>query len=361
MLSMPGASSANVATNGTDAPIVAWIAGDEVVVATLDLGLGELAMQTDVSGDTKPVRHPIERPALGVRPDGTSDIAFIEPSDGGGSVYHTTWDGEVTGVPSLVSGPPLPETNLVHMTHDPDGFPVLSWLEDSTLSVARYEDGSLVEFERVDDLTCDCCHQAPLFVGNSLVVAYRDLVLVDDVAIRDVSVVRSAADETNFGAPVLVADDHWELMGCPFSGPSAVTVDGDLVVAWMDARQSVHPDQASSTIWVDRSADEGITFGVDLPVTDGGIHRSPVMAVDGQDRLHLVWVTQGMEAGLSYAMSMDGGRSFGDIRALVSYSADTGSPKSPSMVVHDGSLIMTWVDNRGGNVAVWALDDLVGE
>jgi hypothetical protein len=132
-----------------------------------------------------------------------------------------------------------------------------------------------------------------------------------------------------------------------------------MVVAWMDARQVAHPNQDSSTIWVDRSSDGGATFGKDLALTNGGFHRWPVIAVDDQEHLHLVWVTQGVEGGIVYSRSMDGGRSFGDTLTLVSYSEEAGSPRAPSVSVVDGRLFLTWADNNGGNVAAWPIASLI--
>jgi hypothetical protein len=348
----------NIASNGRDDPTIAWIVDDEVVVAQLDPESGSLTGERDVSGSRAPVRHPIERPALAVRPDGLVDVAFTSFAAGGGSVYYTTWDGQTAAEPALLSGAPLPETNLVHMTLTADGLPVVSWLEDSTLSVAVSHNGSLQEIESVDELVCDCCNQAPLTFADTLVVAYRDLEVIDGLDVRDVVLTRSEQGGTKFGAPIRIADDPWQISGCPFSGPSAVVIGDEMVVAWMDARQSVHPDQDSSTIWVDRSNDGGASFGPDLALTDAGLHRWPVLAVDSAENLHVVWVTQGTEGGIVHAASADRGKSFGATRSLVPYSSDGGSPRAPSIVAAGRYLFLTWADNNGGSVAAWPIESL---
>jgi hypothetical protein len=101
-----------------------------------------------------------------------------------------------------------------------------------------------------------------------------------------------------------------------------------------------------------------MTFGTDLAVTDEGIHRWPVMAVDEEaGTIHLVWETQGAEGGLSYATSDDGGRTFSDPVLLVERDADAGSPTSPSVIVHEGRLLVSWADGSGGHIAVWAIGE----
>jgi hypothetical protein len=353
-ISIPDAIALNVASNGVDDPVVAWTTESEVMVATLDVGAGALGDPVAVNADLAPFANPLERPAVAVGTGGEVTVAFIASSGMEGSVYLTTWDGTAAPTsPDRLSGEPTPETALVHVTLDPSGAPILSWLENSTLSVAVPQGAALPFEQTVDDLTCDCCHPVPTMVGEVPVVGYRDLVHTTGGVVRDVSVVVEESD--GFSEPIQVADDHWYLDACPFSGPTMGTVDGDLVVAWMDARQSVHPDQDGSTIWVDRSSDGGRTFGTDRAITSGGTHRYPVMAVDAVGVVHLIWESIDPERGLIHAVSDDGGRSFGGVVMLVPADEDTGAPGFPSVITHDGLMIVTWTDRAGGHVAAWPL------
>ena len=348
-LTVPGAVAMNVASNGTDAPVVAWIQPGEVAVARLDVPSASLASERIVNHDVMPIAHPVERPGLGIRADGTVEVAFTSFSGSRASVYHVI-DG---GKPTLVSGSPRPETNMVHIAPEVDGTTLLAWLEDSTLSVGIGQGNAVEEHEAVDDLTCDCCNPAPIISNDTFLVAYRDFEWRDARIVRNVASIRSADRGASFEPPVPISDDDWFLDGCPFSGPSVVEVNGSLVVAWMDGRQSIHPDQTTSTIWVDRSSDGGESFGVDVPVASGAIHRWPVMAVDTTGTIHLVWETQGSAGGLSYATSHDSGTSFGEPRLLIDRSSGDGPPKSPSIAHHGGLLIITWTDTTGGHIAAW--------
>jgi len=356
MVRLDDAVAVTVASNGVDQPALAWTTSEQVRVSRLDLTSGGLIGEVKVSGDVRPFAHPIERPSLAVLEGGAIDVAFPAAADGGGSIYHTRFSGEEVPEPTIISGSPSPETNLVHATTAPDGSVVLAWLEDSTLSVATEREGELVETEQVDHHTCDCCNPAPVYVRESLVVAFRDFDELQGEVIRDVALVRSSDGGSTFVEPVPVADEHWFISGCPFTGPSAVVVEGDLIVAWMDARQSLHPHQLTSTIWVDVSSDEGLSFGPDMAVANDAIHRWPVIAVDASGTVHLVWETQGEEGGLSYAYSTDRGRSFSSPSMIVSAADGPGSPRSPSIAYHDQHLIVTWADDDGGHVAVWSID-----
>lgn len=345
----------NVTGNGSGDPVVSWSADDAVRVARLDLVSMVLGTPIIASGDLVPVGHPIERPAVSVGDDDVVHVAFTSFVGSEGSVFYVDVVGDRPTDPVAISGTPRPETNLVHMTPD-DEAPALAWLEDSTLSVALPGvDGTPHEIEAVDDLTCDCCNPVPIRFGDQLTVAYRDQEHTSDGTIRDVYAITSTDGGASFEEPVAVADDHWFLDGCPFSGPAVVHVDDDLLVTWMDARQSLHPDQDGTTIWVDRSTDGGATFGTDLAITDGGIHRWSSLAVDEHGTVHLIWETQATDGGISYSSSTDGGRQFDPPVLLIPNTDDSGLRRAPSMYAHGDRLLVTWVDRTGGHLARFTL------
>jgi hypothetical protein len=342
----------NIAGYGASDPTVVWIGSDGVWAANVDISTGAMGVRRDVDGGVEPIVHPIERPAVAVDTDGSVDIAFTSDVENGAASVFLSQGGSP---PEPISGDPEPETNLVHVTLV-GGHLVLSWLEDATLSVGVGEAGHIVEKEDVDDRTCDCCNPVPLAVGESLVVAYRDFDMVDGQVVRNVAAVTSIDDGSSFGDVVPIADDDWFISGCPFSGPTVASVDGEVLVAWMDGRQSIHPDQASTSIWVDRSTDGGKSFGSDVEVVGEGINRWPVLAVDPSGVVYLVWERSGPDGGLAYASSSDGGHSWHYHGLLVPRKAgDAGDPRSPSIIVHDGHLVVTWADSNGGHIAAWRL------
>lgn len=341
----------NLGSNGIDPPIIAWITDEEVFVASLDLAAERLIGPMVVSSGVVPFAHHLERPAVSVRANGAIDVAFTALSDSGGSVYWTHLVNDGRAEPQRISGEPMPETNLVHSTVDPAGGIALAWLEDSTLSVATMEGDQLEEIENVDDLTCDCCNPVPWFFGDRLLIAYRDLDRTGEGTVRNVSAIASDDRGATFGPVIGIADGDWFIEGCPFTGPSIVEVSDRIVVAWMDARQVDHPDQHSSSIWVDVSHDGGASFGPDVQVTGEGLNRWPVMAVDGDGLIHLVWERRGSDAGLYHVTSSDDGSSFSPAQLLVDAAA--GQPRSPSVIVHGNVLIVSWTVPDGGRVAAW--------
>ncbi len=79
----------------------------------------------------------------------------------------------------------------------------------------------------LDARVCDCCGTAAATTLTGPLVAYRDR---SENEVRDISIVRWTGEA--WSAPVAVADDGWEIAGCPVNGP-AVAAHRDLVaVAW---------------------------------------------------------------------------------------------------------------------------------
>ena len=357
VVDVPAAIAISVASNGIDDPVIAWSDPEAVRIARLNLSDFELGPPIVASGSVTPIAHVIERPAISVGADNVVHLAFTSFDGANGSVFYVDGVEDEPNSPIRISGDPRHETNLPHMTLN-DQEPALAWLEDSSLSVAIEREGTHREFENVDELTCDCCNPVPVRSGNQLTVLYRNLEHSSDGVIRDIFAITALNADETFQDPVLISDDHWFLDGCPFSGPTAVLADETLIVSWMDARQSLHPDQRTTTIWVDRSSDGGARFGTDVAITDGGLHRWPSLTIDGTGIVHLVWETQTSEGGISYSSAPAPNATFSPPSLLIPNSEDSGSRRAPTVIAHGDYLLITWIDSTGGHVARFDLPAL---
>lgn len=170
-------------------------------------------------------------------------------------------------------------------SHDPT-------LPGSEIRVASWKPGDAAfgPSVRVDGDVCPCCRTS-LAVGpdGALYVAWRKVYTGD---VRDIVVARSDDGGHTFSAPTKVHDDAWVFPGCPHAGPS--------------------------------------------------------LAFDGEGRLYAAWYT-GKEGrqGLYYAVSTDGGRSFGDPVTIV---ADDFVPVAQArLATGNGEVWAAWGDPRGAN------------
>jgi hypothetical protein len=321
----------------------AWLAWtDETGFSASAIDADSLTLNGPVliSDDEGVAHHPLERPALTIDEDGTVMASWI--TAGGEVKFRRLSEGSVT-----ISGSVRPETALVQMIALESGEPVVSWLEDSTLSIATGDPPK--EHESVDDLTCDCCHPVSIELRNGFGIGYRDLEELDDGVVRDIRFLQGTTAGV-FSESIEVADEHWFLDACPLSGPTLAAVDDRVLIAWMDARQSLHPEQTSSSIWFDRSEDGGRSFGTDIRLTsDDATYRTPAMVVDSSGRLHLVWERRTPdEATIEYTFSDDGGSTFADPVALVEGGSEV--PREASLAASGDSVLLSWIDSVGGHL-----------
>jgi peroxiredoxin len=234
-----------------------------------------------------------------------SALRYVRSDDGGHS-----WSAPVTVTddPSAVADVPADfGSHNFHALHAaPDGTLYVAWLDGRHGKSATYlthsTDGgrSWAPNVRVVPPTsrfreaCPCCRTAIAAGADGAVyLAWRAVLPVDTAggAVRE----REAVPAPSAPAPG----------GAPHAGhgaPAGPTVR-DIVVA--------------------RSADRGATWGepvrvqADDWVFDGCPHAGPSLAVDDGGTLHVAWWTgKTGAAGVHYAHSTDGGRTFGGIQPL---------------------------------------------
>ncbi len=123
----------------------------------------------------------------------------------------------------------------------------------------------------VDDRVCDCCQTDVALAGRTPVAVYRNR---DGAEIRDIYVTRLEADGWTTGTPV--ANDRWEIAGCPVNGPAVDAREQRVAVAWFTAsgneprvRYAVSGDDGAFGPPVDIAS--GDTLGrVDIVLLDDG-------------------------------------------------------------------------------------------
>jgi hypothetical protein len=98
--------------------------------------------------------------------------------------------------------------------------------------------------------------------------------------LRDMVVSTSRDDGDTFAPEVRVADDGWQLRGCPDSGPTLIQSGGRLYISWLTEGREHRPGIQLS--WSD---DQGSHFHVRIAVSSDGLDPNhPVLTTseDGQ-------------------------------------------------------------------------------
>ena len=127
--------------------------------------------------------------------------------------------------------------------------------------------------------------------AEGVIVAYRNR---SEDEIRDIYTTRWVED--GWTQPEPVANDLWQIPGCPVNGPSIIADGQNVAIAWFTAANEVEQVQVAF------SADAGATFGAPIRIDEG----SP------SGRVALVWADS-TSAWVSWMEKTDSGN---DIRLL---------------------------------------------
>ena len=194
---------------------------------------------------------------------------------------------------------------------------------EMTLRSRRYSgDGSAGPEAQLDARICDCCQTSAVYVGDTLIVAYRDRSAME---VRDISVVTRAA--SGWSQPTAVGNDQWMIPGCPVNGPS-MAAQGDLAaVAWFGLVAGTPEVKVAFT------DDNGASFSAPVLVERGSTEAATLGRVDlewiSTDTVLVSWLTAlGADAEIRYRMvDIDGAIGPANVLAKTSPSRSSGFPR----------------------------------
>ena len=135
----------------------------------------------------------------------------------------------------------------------------------------------------IDTQVCDCCGTGAAATRDGPLVVYRNR---DDKEVRDIGIVRTSG--ASWSEPAVVHDDGWTVPGCPVNGPQAVAAGDRVVAAWFTGARQHH------SVRVAFSKDGGASF--DLPINvatyvpKGGIPLGRVDLVAVGDDVIVSWL-----------------------------------------------------------------------
>ncbi len=185
----------------------------------------------------------------------------------------------------------------------------------------------------VDGLVCDCCQTDVAIAASGPVAVYRNRT---DDEVRDIYVTRAVNGVWHDGVPV--ADDGWEIAGCPVNGP-AIAAEGErLGVAWFTAASG------ETKVRFARSLDSGATFGDPIDIAlDRPIGRvDTVLLADGSAIVSWLRAAQGTAGEICVrSVSIDG--EMGPVHVIASTAAGRMSG-FPQMVLRGEDVILAWTD-----------------
>jgi len=266
-------------------------------------------------------------------------LRFVRSTDGGKS-----WSAPVSVTDDSTFG----SHNFQALYAARDGALYASWLDGragkSAVFMTRSTDGgktwSTNERVEADGEACPCCRtnmaSAP---DGSLYLSWRK---VYSGNVRDIVVAKSTDHGSTWQAPVRAHADNWVFDGCPHAGPSLQVDDkGRVHIAWWTGKQG------AAGVWYARSDDGGRTFGtpVALGVAEFSQPAHVQLALGGQDRLIAAWDDGTLKTPrIVVRTSKDGGTSWSPTATI----SDSGSVAGfPVIAAHGERMAVAWSQQRG--------------
>ena len=139
-------------------------------------------------------------------------------------------------------------------------------------------DGRTRESGEIDRLACDCCATDVALAAAGPVVTYRDRTPDE---IRDIAVSRYA--DGRWQAPVIVANDGWQIAGCPVNGSTIAARGQRVAVAWYTA-----PNR-QARVQLAWSTDGGRSFAQPVLVEAGTVSGRVDVTLLADDAALVTW------------------------------------------------------------------------
>ncbi|MEO9485093.1 MAG: exo-alpha-sialidase [Ekhidna sp.] len=199
-----------------------------------------------------------------------------------------------------------------------------------TLRTAQIDlEGNLSEEEELDGRVCDCCQTSGVMTNDGPVFVYRDR-SVDEI--RDMAYVTKKNGQ--WQAPKLVAEDNWNIAGCPVNGPRMAATENGTAVAWYTA--ALNRPKVKVAFKSGADFDEPIIIDNTSP-----IGRVDIVMINNQTAI-VSWLDGGDNPAIKYRTVNQNG-SMSSVFLLAETSKERGSG-FPQMEVHNGSLYFAWTE-----------------
>jgi hypothetical protein len=339
------------AISPTGTPAIAWVSapggGSD---GRLYVRTGETtSVLADSLGPIEP--HGEAPPKLAYGPDGSlyalyvvgkilpgrrfpaSALRIVKSTDGGRSwtAPRTVTDDSTFGSHNF---------HALHVARD--GMVYVAWLDGrhgtSAAYITRSTDGG-VTWDRnrrvAEGEACPCCRTAIATASDGTVYVAWRAVLPGNV--RDIVVARSSDGGRTWSEPVRAHADDWVFEACPHAGPSLqVGSDDRLHVAWWTGKEGV------AGVYYAHSIDGARSFSPAVPLGVAELSRpAHVQLALGNDALVAVVWDDGtkQEPDIALRISRDGGRRFGPAQRLSSPGRVAGYPV---LAITNDELTVAW-------------------
>lgn len=197
------------------------------------------------------------------------------------------------------------------------------------------QDGTVEADQEVDSDACSCC---PTTIGRTrsgLIAAYRDHLPGE---IRDIAVIRQVNGK--WTEPKTLHADGWKINACPTDGPSLVSKDSRVAIAWLTRANNEPKVQLAF------SKDEGERFGAPLRIDSGSPLGRPAIVPYDADTYLVGWLERLPSGQVEIRIrraSFEGKLHKPITIATVPAGRASGFPK---LVIHSDQILFAWRDGK---------------
>ena len=356
-----GAQLPHLTKGGDDKLYLSWVVEEEEVATMRYAQLnGEqwTAPETIASGDNWFVNW-ADYPTMAA--DNAGNLMAHYPAKSGEGTY--AYDVNVvlkSANASEWSAPVIPHTDgtqtehgFVAMLPQNDGSFMLSWLDGRFTGGSDHDDeghgggngamtvrtavmdtqGNLSQEAELDNRVCDCCQTGVTITPSGPVVVYRDR---SEEEIRDMYFVKKTGGV--WSTPARIAEDNWNIAGCPVNGPRITSFGDEVAVGWFTAANG------EPKVKVAFAAD-GNSFS-DPILIDGSkpLGRVDIVMLD-ENTVAVSWLDNDAGTAIKYVTVQRNGQQ--SEPTTVAETSESRSSGFPQMELLDGQLYFAWTVSDG--------------
>ncbi|WP_370086396.1 exo-alpha-sialidase [Ekhidna sp.] len=300
-------------------------------------------------------------PMLAVDQSGNKIAHYLAKSSSGTYSYDVNVVLKSTGSQKW-SAPIIPhkdgtptEHGFVTMLPKNDGTFLLAWLDGRNTGGGGHGDhgsggamtirsavidmqGNLSEEIELDERVCDCCQTGGVMTPEGAIIVYRDRSVNE---VRDMAFVTKT--DTGWSQPKLVAQDNWNIAGCPVNGPRVAASGNTMASAWFTAADGEAKVKVAFAI-------NGDDFEKAFIVDDTSpIGRVDVVMMDETTAV-VSWLDGGESSTINYRMVKKDGTMTEPVK--VAETSDSRGSGFPQMEIHNNQLYFAWTALHGDNLSI---------
>ena len=212
-----------------------------------------------------------------------------------------------------------------------------------TLRTAEFDiEGNIYQEMELDDKVCDCCQTDIALTDDGPIVVYRDR---SDTEIRDISYVRKV--NHTWSKPKSIANDNWNIAGCPVNGPAIDAKGKVIAVAWYTI------DEDISKVKVCFSFNSGASFEKPIEISKNNpLGRLDILLLD-DNSAGVSWIEEeDNQALIKFRIVNSSGFLSND--HIISKTSPDRSSGFPRMVQTQDQMVFAWTHSTDETKSVKA-------